>query len=135
MNKKTILGIFLGWFLMLQSVWADCALPPENPFDEARDIYLFEIVAINPSNLREDIKIKILKVYKSEDIEAIKSLSHIGFSMRQPIYKQGTRYLIFDSFSNVNCDFTGSRPVSDDIIRLFEQQHQPIWIAPDIQLK
>ncbi len=116
---------------MAQSVWADCARPPENPFDEARDIYLVEVVAMNAFDVTfvgGYIKIKVLKVYKSENIEAIKHLNQIGYSIRQPVYEQGTRYLIFDSFSNVNCDDTGSRPVSDDMIRMFEKQHKPIWV-------
>ncbi len=138
MNKKYHLsGLCFGLaFFITGFTWADCASPYENPFDEAQDVYLAEVVAIQSTKQNfhtTSAQIKVLKIYKTKNIESVKNLNNLSSISRWGAeqFEKGGLYLLHNEPVWHQCNIFGNKQVSQDEIRLFEQQHKPVWATKE----
>ena len=122
------------WLLTIQTAWADCILPYENPFDQAQNVYLVEVVTVQKpekNNHGTSAQVRVLKIYKAKDIELVKQLNVLSSYQRwgQPEqFERRKQYLLYDNPVLSSCNVFGNKQVSQDEIQLFEQQHKPVWV-------
>ena len=127
-----IIGIVLA--LSSQNILALCIAQEGDPYELAHSVYLAEIVAPDPvekSNFTSSAQIKVIKIYKSDNMELTKQFHKLTSSSRygRPEgFITGDQYLLYDQPSIHRCNYINRKIVSPDALRLFEKQHQPIWV-------
>ncbi len=123
--------------LLSPSIMAECAPPPENPFEYAESVFLAQVIKDNPDQrgiFKAEGQIKVLKIYKAEDIEQVKQFSSMTYyDLNEPAnpLKERANFLFYD-YPNIGYCTYGSRMVDKTFMFTFEKYHTPIWIAPDI---
>ncbi len=135
---KMFSAVLLAWLCVMQTANAFCLGPVPNPFEQAQDVYLAEVVAVHPTkenNSATSAQIKVIRVYKSHNIETVKQLNTLsayrgrwGF-VPEP-FALGAQYLLYDHPTITACQQFNNGIVSPDKIKLFEKEHAPIWVAP-----
>ena len=133
-------GLFLGLVFFTNSViWADCMSQGyENPFDKAQDIYLARVEAVIPTTVGKlknstAAQIKVVKIYKTNDVERVKQINTLSaFDKNSPIlFTVGDQYLLYNEPAIAPCQTFDNKKINSDAIRLFEQQHSPVWGIPE----
>ena len=140
--RKFEMSKLFVWFavllLSLQNTWAFCLGPYEDSFGQAQDVYLAEVLAVNPNKEAThatSAQIKVIRIYKSKNIGELKQLDTLFSSSKwwghTERFMPGTQYLLYDHPRISSCQQFDNGMVSPDKIKLFEKEHAPIWIAPD----
>ncbi len=82
MLKNKIFSVgFIVWVCAMQTANAFCLGPVQNPFEQAQDVYLAEVVAVDlakENNGATSAQIRVLRVYKSQNIETVKQLNTLS---------------------------------------------------------
>ena len=89
-------------------------------------------VAFNELKNSTSAQIKVIKIYKAKDIEAVKQINKLtAFDKYSPIlFTVGEQYLLYNEPAIGPCSKFDNEKIRPDTVLLFEKQHQPIWAAP-----
>ncbi len=119
-------------------VQALCIAQEGDPYELAHSVYLAEVLAAHPiekNSFTSSAQIKVVKIYKSDNIDTVKQYQTLTSTTRYGAPKAfivGSQHILYGRPEIHRCNsYMHIINISSDALRLFEKQHQPIWIVSD----